>query len=275
MFVLDVPADVAYASDTAAAVVAGIVSERQPWGLFVPATERGRDWAPRLAARLGLGLTGDAIGLELDAQGRLVALKPAFGGNMVADIYSKTFPQMATVRPGMLDLGEPVATRKAEIINLRPNAGEPKCRVLGRHTLIDHEITPLEQADVVVGVGMGVGGPDGIAQAKALALELGAALCATRKVCDKGWLPRQHQVGLTGKGVNARLYIALGVRGVPNHVVGLKRAGAVAAINTDPAAPIFERADIGIVGDCAALVPALIDAFASTKAGRRTGTAVS
>ncbi|MEE8139985.1 MAG: electron transfer flavoprotein subunit alpha/FixB family protein, partial [Alphaproteobacteria bacterium] len=214
-----------------------------------------------LAARFGLGLTGDAIGLEVDDDRRLIALKPAFGGNLVASIYSKTTPQMATVRPGMLRLGSPVAGRKAEVITLRPRVGTPLCTVIRSHSLIDRTIAPLDRAHTVIGLGMGIGGPDGVEKAKALARLLGASLCATRRVCDKGWLPRQLQVGLTGKGVNARLYIAAGVRGAPNHTVGLKGVGTIVAINTDPEAPIFDWADIGIVGDCATLVPALAGAF--------------
>ena len=96
-----------YAPDTTAAAIAEMVQERGPWGLLVPASEHGRDWAPRLAARLGLGLTGDAIGLDLDREHRMVALKPAFGGNIVAPILCRTDPQMVTVRPGMLELGQP------------------------------------------------------------------------------------------------------------------------------------------------------------------------
>ncbi|MCH8835590.1 MAG: electron transfer flavoprotein subunit alpha/FixB family protein, partial [Proteobacteria bacterium] len=261
VFVLDIPASAAGSPDTVADACAGLVAERRPWGLFLPATETGRDWGPRLAARLRLGLTGDAIGLEVDDDRRLIALKPAFGGNLVASIYSKTTPQMATVRPGMLRLGSPVGGRKAEVITLRPRVGTPLCTVIRSHSLIDRTIAPLDRADTVIGVGMGVGGPDGVEKAKALARLLGASLCATRRVCDKGWLPRQLQVGLTGKGVNARLYIAAGVRGAPNHTVGLKGAGTILAINTDPQAPIFDWADIGIVGDCATLVPALTEAF--------------
>lgn len=264
-FMLDLPEDVAYAPDTAAAAVAAMVSERQPWGLFVPSSERGRDWAPRLAARLGLGLTGDAIGLDLDSHDRLVALKPAFGGNMIADIYSSTFPQMATVRAGMLELGEPAAARMAEVVTVRPAVLAPKIRLVSRHVLIDREIAPLERAEIVIGVGMGTGGPEGVAEARALALSLGGAMCATRKVCDKGWLPRQLQVGLTGKAVNARLYLALGIRGAENHTVGLKRAGTTIAVNNDPEAPIFRFADIGIIGDSRAVVPALTRAFASVR----------
>ena len=266
VFVLDIPASAAGSADTVADACAGLVAERRPWGLFLPATQTGRDWGPRLAARLGLGLTGDAIGLEVDDDRRLIALKPAFGGNLVASVYSKTTPQMATVRPGMLHLGSPVAGRKAEVITLRPRVGTPLCTVIRSHSLIDRTIAPLERADTVIGIGMGVGGPEGVEKAKALARLLGASLCATRRVCDKGWLPRQLQVGLTGKGVNARLYIAAGVRGAPNHTVGLKGAGTIVAINTDAEAPIFDWADIGVVGDCATLLPALTEAFRRRRA---------
>jgi electron transfer flavoprotein alpha subunit len=258
---IDVPAAAAYSPDTAAAAVAACVAEHRPWGLLIPGTERGRDWGPRLAARLGLGLTGDAIGLELDGAGGLIALKPAFGGSMVADIRAKTYPQMATVRPGVLDLGAPVDGRRAEVVTVRPEVGAPLTRLRRRHRLIDDGLPPLERADVIVGVGMGVGGVAGVELAKQLAGSLGASLCATRRVCDQGWLPRQLQVGLTGKGLNARLYIAAGVRGAPNHTVGLKGVRAILALNNDPAAPIFDLADIGIVGDCEALLPALVQAF--------------
>ena len=266
VFVLDIPPSAACSAEIVAEACAGLVAERRPWGLFLPATETGRDWGPRLAARLGLGLTGDAIGLEVDDDHRLIALKPAFGGNLVASIYSKTYPQMATVRPGMLRLGSPAAGRKAEVITFGPQVGTPLSKVIRSHSLIDHTIAPLDNADTVIGLGMGIGGPDGVETAKTLARLLGASLCATRRVCDKGWLPRQLQVGLTGKGVNARLYIAAGVRGAPNHTVGLKGAGTIVAINTDAEAPIFDWADIGIVGDCATLLPALTEAFRRRRA---------
>ena len=120
---------------------------------------------------------------------------------------------------------------------------------------------PLEGAEVVVGIGTGVGGPEGVATVKEFARVLGAAMCATRRVTDQGWVPRQLQVGLTGKSIDPRLYIAVGVRGAPNHTVGIKRAQTVVAINNDADAPIFERATIGLVADCSVIVPALADAF--------------
>jgi len=255
------PALASYTPEAAAEAAAQLVLAHAPWGILIGATERGRDWAPRLAARLGLGLTGDAIDIELDAENRMVALKPAFGGNIVAPIYSKTFPQMATVRPGVLELAAPSESKQAEIQIAQMEVGAPKSRLIKAHSTLDPTIVQLEGAEVVVGLGTGVGGPDGVAKVVAFARVLGAAMCATRRVTDQGWVPRQLQVGLTGKSIDPRLYIAVGVRGAPNHTCGLKRAQTVVAINNDADALIFERANIGLVADWQSILPALQDAF--------------
>ncbi len=261
VLMIEHPALVSYTPEAAAEAVAKLVLTHAPWGILICATERGRDWGPRLAARLGLGLTGDAIDIELDSEHRMVALKPAFGGNIVAPIYSKTFPQMATVRPGVLELAAPSEAKEAEIRIARPEASPPKSRLIRAHSMLDTTITSLEGAEIVVGIGTGIGGPDGVAKAAAFARVLGAAICATRRVTDNGWVPRQLQVGLTGKSIDPRLYIAIGVRGAPNHTCGLKRAGTVVAINNDADALIFERANVGLVADWATVLPALQDAF--------------
>ena len=257
---IDHPALAHYTPEVAAEAVAHLVKEREPWGLLLGATERGRDWGPRLAARLGLGLTGDAIAIELDSQQRMVALKPAFGGNIIAPIYSKTYPQMATVRQGVLELAEPHAAKSAEVEIARPHVGAAKSRLIKEHSLLDTTILPLDGAEVVVGLGVGVGA-EGVSKVSGFARAIGAAICATRRVTDQGWVPRQVQVGLTGKSIDPRLYFAIGVRGAPNHTCGLKRAHAVVAINNDPEAMIFERADIGLIGDWQTILPPLQDAL--------------
>lgn len=251
----------AYSPAAAAEAMAQIVRARAPWALLLPASERGRDWGPRLAARLELGLTGDAVALEIDGEGRMVALKPAFGGNVIAPILSKTMPQMATVRQGVLELADPRAERTAPVETVRPEIAPALSRVVSSHSLLDHTIARLEGAEVVIGVGMGIGGPEGVAKAAELARVMGAAMCATRRVTDQGWIARQVQVGLTGKSIDPRLYIAIGVRGAVNHTVGLKRAHMIVAINNDPDAPIFERANIGLAADWTAVLPALTEAF--------------
>jgi electron transfer flavoprotein alpha subunit len=250
-----------YSPETAAEAIAHLVHERKPWALLLSASERGRDWGPRLAARLGLGLTGDAVGLELDGEDRMVALKPAFGGNIVAPILSKTYPQMATVRQGVLELAAPNPARVAEIETVRVKVGTPMTRLIDSSSNLDHTIVPLDGAEVVVGIGMGVGGPEGVETVKDFARTIGAGLCATRRVTDKGWVAHQLQVGLTGKAIGPRLYFSVGIRGVPNHTVGIKRAETVVAINSDPDAVIFERANLGLVGDWEPITRALTAAF--------------
>jgi electron transfer flavoprotein alpha subunit len=261
VLILDSPDLAPYTPESAAEAMASVIKPREPWGLFLSASERGRDWGPRLAARLGLGLTGDAIGLEIDAQNRLVALKPAFGGNIVAPILSRTLPQMATVRSGVLDLADPNQKRSAEVEVVHPHVSKALSRLIKEHSLIDTTIEPMEGAEVIVGIGTGVGSPEGVAVVKDFARTLRAGMCATRRVTDAGWMPRQIQVGLTGKAIDPRLYFAVGIRGAINHTIGIKRAQTVVAINNDPEAQIFERADIGLVADWSKMIPALRDAL--------------
>jgi len=259
---LEHPGLESYSPETAAEAVAQLVRERTPWGLLLNASEKGRDWGPRLAARLKLGLTGDAIGLELDPAHNLIALKPAFGGNIVAPILSKTYPQMATVRQGVLELADPNPDRVVELETVRVTVGAPLTRLVAEHSSVDHTIAPLDGAEVIVGVGMGVGGPEGVERCKEFARVLGAGMCASRRVTDKAWMPRQLQVGLTGKAIAPRLYFAIGLRGAPNHTVGIKRAETIVAVNNDPGAAIFEFAHLGLVGDWAPITGALTEAFA-------------
>jgi electron transfer flavoprotein alpha subunit len=259
-----------YSPEGYANALARAIQELQPYAVLIPATDRGRDFAPRVAARLQLGLTGDAIGLEIDAQDRLVQLKPAFGGNIVAPILSKTFPQMATVRPGMLQAMQPDWSRQPLIQRLElPDVGPIRTQTVHATQEVDATATSLEDAEIVVGVGTGLGRRENLKLARELADVLGAAIAATRRVTDANWLPRQHQVGLTGKAIAPQLYLALGIRGVMNHTIGIQRAQTIVAINKDPEAPIFQVANYGIVGDCLDIIPALTQALAEAKQHRQ------
>jgi electron transfer flavoprotein alpha subunit len=259
-----------YSPEGYARALARAIQSSPPYAVLIPATTRGRDFAPRVAARLQLGLTGDAIGLEVDGQERLVQLKPAFGGNIVAPILSKTFPQMATVRPGMLDALRPDRTRQPLVqrLDLR-DIGPIRTQTVQVTQEVDATATSLEDADVVVAVGTGLGRRENLKLVRELADVLGAAIGATRRVTDANWLPRQHQIGLTGKAVAPKLYIALGVRGVMNHTIGIQRSQTIVAVNNDPEAPIFQMANYGIVGDCLQLIPALTQALAEAKRRRQ------
>lgn len=244
-------------TDAYAFVLARAIEERRPAAVLLPSTVFGRDVAPRVAARLGLGLTGDAIDLELDAAGRLVQWKPAFGGNVVAPILSRTSPAMVTVRPGMLAPrgprpGAAVAVEELAVVGLPPI----------RTVVVDRRSAPgsdraaaLDDAAVAVGVGRGVGGPQNLPAIERFADALGAAIAATREVTDAGWLARQLQVGLTGRAISPRIYFAVGIRGAFEHMVGVRRAGTIVAINKNAKAPIFAAADFGLVADWVEALP--------------------
>jgi len=218
-----------------------------PWAILVPSTSWGREVAGRLSVLLEAGLTGDAVGLEV-VGGRLVCWKPAFGGQLVAAITARSAVQMATVRPGVLPVLRPredpgKAARGCGLLITR-------ARVTIAQHVINDEPELLARASALVCVGTGVD-PSRYAELRPLLDVLGAELAATRKVTDAGWLPRSRQVGITGRAVAPALYLLLGASGKFNHMVATRGAGLVVAVNSDPDAPVFDAADVGIVGDWA------------------------
>ena len=243
-------------------VLADAIREHRPYAVLLGSTVIGRELAARLAGRLSLGLTGDCIGLEVDDEGRLVQLKPAFGGNIVAPILSNTKPYMATVRPGLLT---PVAPDESidPVVRHIPldSLGEARVQTIERVVDESAEGAELDSADTIVGVGKGIGGPENLPLLRELADALDAPLGATRDITELGWLPRQYQIGLSGKSVSPNLYVAVALSGVFNHTVGIGKAGTVVAINSSARAPIFKAADFGIVGDYTEVVPELIRAL--------------
>ncbi len=261
VYVADAPAFSTYSTDTFTAVLAQAIADHNPYAVLLPSTANGRDLAPRVAARLNLGLTGDCIGLEIDQQGRLVQLKPAFGGMFVAPILTKTRPAMATVRPGILQKAEPDNNRRPRIVLLPTDQiVESRTRVISREANVDAGIR-LDDAAIIVSVGTGVGRAENLGIVQHLADVLHAPIGATRKVVDAGWLPRQVQIGLTGRSVSPQLYIAIGISGKFNHTVGIQRSRIILAINREPGAEILKQADYGIVGDWMQVVPALARAL--------------
>ena len=242
----------AVVEDTSAAL-AGWCRQAGPWAVLAPGTMWGREMASRLAARLGAGLTGDAVDLDVEG-GRLVGWKPAFGGRLVAAITATSPVQLATVRPGILPL---LAPRPPVAPAWRRLEAEPRSRVRVLKSVRDDELDMLASAEVVVGVGTGVP-PEDYPALTPLLEALGAELAATRKVTDRGWQPRARQVGITGRSISPRLYVAIGLSGKFNHVVGVRGAGQVLAINADSSALIFGSADVGIVADWRDVVPILV-----------------
>jgi electron transfer flavoprotein alpha subunit len=249
--------------------------ERQPTPLLIlaGATPVGRGTLGRLAGRRRLGMTGDCIGIEREADGGLAHLKPAFGGNVLAPIYCATAPQLATLIPGSVLPLSANQGHRAELQIERIPIGEPRVTVVARDRSASAAATALDRAALVVCVGNAISGPEQIPpirehlEALQAATGLPGALAATRRVADAGWLPRQIQVGLTGRAIAPQLYVGVGVRGAAYHMVGIRQARTIIAINSDPDAPIFRQADIGIVGAWQEVLPALARAFARHAAG--------
>lgn len=246
-----------YSSDGYAAALAQAVEKFKPFAVIAGSTSFGRDFMPRVAARLSLGMTSDCIGLDLNEKGELVQLKPAFGGNIVAPIVSRTTPQIATIRPGMLTRAEPNQSHLGETVEVEIANVKALSRVVEERVHTDFDSTRLDNAEVIVAAGAGIGGPGNFQSIHDLARILDAPIATTRKVVDLGWLPSQLQIGLTGRSIAPRLYIAVAVRGAFNHMVGVGRAKTIVAINKDPNALIFKSCDYGIVGDYAEIVPLL------------------
>jgi len=244
-------------------LVADAIKAHSPMTVLLGSTSNGRDLAPRIAARLSLGLTADCIDLDIDERGELIQYKPAFGGNIVALIYSKTLPQIATVKPGVLRAAPADESRNAEVIRLEiPRVQDRRARLMDVRREVSFEVAELDEAARVICVGTGIGGPENLAAIAQMARALDARIGATRRVVDQGWLPRHQQIGLTGKVISPALYIAIGVRGALNHTIGIQQAGIIVAINNDPDAEIFHTSDFGIVADWAEVVPALTRMFA-------------
>ena len=237
------------------------IAAAAPYAALFAATADGRDLASRIAARQRLGLTGDAIDLEIDDAGRLVQLKPALGGNVVAPILSKTRPNLVTLRPGVLTPAPPEDGATAPVSAIAPSPrAVPDARLVREHFAAAHGALALTAASVVVGLGMGVGA-DGLAAAQELASGMGASIATTRNVVHSGWLPHQLQVGISGRTIAPQVYLAVGIRGAFNHTVGIQKAGVILAINRNHRAAIFRAADYGIVGDWREYLPALAAAL--------------
>jgi electron transfer flavoprotein alpha subunit len=247
--------------DPFARIAARLIEEQRPAILLASATTMGRTLMPVLAARLHLGLTADCTGLEIDPSDRsLVQIRPAIGGNVMAMIKTpERRPQMATVRPRSRHPSHRDAMHKGEIVEELVIPGELESRV--RRLSFDPDTTsemPIQEAEVVVAGGRGMKDARGYRLVISLARCLRGAVGASRVAVDQGWIPYSHQVGLSGKSVAPKLYIALGISGSANHLAGMSSSEVVVVVNKDPEATIFKVANLGIVGDVAEIVPALL-----------------
>ena len=238
-----------------------LIRKRRPEIFLMGATSWGRTLAPCLAARLKTGLTADCTELDVDMKKRLLLqTRPAFGGNVMATILTPYHrPQMATIRPHVIKKPSPEKGRKGEIEKVEVNWGKlsPLTKLVD-FIRVEKEVVDLQEADIIVSGGRGLGKAENFSLIRELASLLGGAVGASRATVDAGWIPSYHQVGQTGKTVQPKLYVAVGISGAIQHLVGMKSSEIIVAINKDPEAPIFQVATYGIVGDLFEVVPLLI-----------------
>ncbi|MDN5347072.1 MAG: hypothetical protein PWP65_636 [Clostridia bacterium] len=266
VYVVDIEDAARFLEEDYAEVIVKLVEEYKPAVFLFGATALGKSLAPRVASRLQTGLTADCTSLEVDPEEKvLIQTKPAFGSDVMVSIVCRNKrPQMATVRPGVMKKVEMCAARRGNIIE---NNHIPPLKLRSQVLNFSRKQTEvqLEQAEVVVAVGRGLGKVENLKLIKELAGALGAAIGATRAVVDAGWISYQHQIGQTGKTVAPKIYIACGISGAIQHLVGMQSSEVIIAINKDPEAPIFDYATYGIVGDLMEVVPLLIKRIKTIK----------
>jgi electron transfer flavoprotein alpha subunit len=238
--------------------------------ILLPHTYQVRDFAPKLAASMGKGMIGDCIAYRNEG-GKLIFVRQMFQGKTVADVsFAGAAPWFATFQAGAFraDLAAAHPSGKAPVkkvsVDLKPEQIRTKPMELFREA---KQAVDLTQAPIIVAVGRGIKAPENIALAEKLAKAIGGEIAASRPICDEGWLPMERQIGSSGQTVAPKLYLALGISGAIQHVVGMKGSRTIVAINKDQNAPIFEVADYGIVGDIFELIPALTEELEKSKAG--------
>ena len=238
-----------------------LITQYKPEVILMGATGMGRDLAGAVATRVGTGLTADCTGLDIDDRRNLMQTRPAFGGNIMATIMCDRFrPQMATVRPHVMRMPEPLANASGAIIRSDFCVPEEGIVVKVLEILKDGDSThqiDIGGAEFIISGGRGMMGPENFGILKELADELGGVVGASRSAVDAGWMPHERQVGQTGKTVRPKIYIACGISGAIQHLVGMQDSDLIIAINRDKEAPIFEVAHYGIVGDLFRVVPLL------------------
>lgn len=241
-------------------IISDLVREHKPSILLLGATLVGRDLAPRLSRRLGAGLTADCTELSIDPQEKLLLqTRPAFGGNIMATIANRfSRPQMATVRPGVMEIKKvQVPDGEVIVVDKRPDLKDLLLQVV-RSVKEPKGRTNLEEAKVIVAGGRGVGDKEGFRLIEELANVLGGEVAGTRVAVEEGWITQDRQVGQTGVTVRPELYIACGISGAIQHRAGMMNSRYIVAINKDPNAPIFQVADWGLIGDLHEIVPKMI-----------------
>ncbi len=244
-----------------------LIIKYKPEIVLAGATAIGRSFIPRVAGRLKAGLTADCTSLDVDKETRnLLQIRPAFGGNIMATIVCPDHrPQMATVRPRVMKRNIYKPDKVGEIISIPTQNLKSRTKVLLSINESSENTVNLQDAEVIVSGGRGLGSPDGFNMLRQLAQLLGGTVGASRAAVDEGWIPYRHQVGQTGKTVSPKIYIACGISGAVQHLVGMQSSDIIVAINKNPEAPIFNISTYGIVGDLYEVIPLLIKKLKEAK----------
>lgn len=248
-----------YSTEYYSKIAIDLLNEIKPQIVLIGATTQGRDLAPRISSALNTGLTADCTELDINEKGQLAATRPTFGGNLMATILCKNMPQMATVRPKVLQPAKEPVVKDTKFIDITPQIDNviPKTELIEFIKGVQAAGKRIDESEVIVAGGKGLS-PEGFKMLEELANLLGGAVGASRAAVDAGWVDHSIQVGQTGKTVTPKIYIACGISGAVQHVVGMNSSDKIIAINKDPKAPIFQVADVGIVGDVFEIVPELI-----------------
>ncbi len=249
-----------YTTGAYTSVLNKLIRKEEPNAVLIGNTAMGKDLAPRLAQRLGVGLASDCTGMEKDDANFLSFKRPIYGGKAFAQVATDVKPVLATIRPNTFPLAAPDAGRTAEIVTEAAEIDQDDLRAILKEVIIAASERPeLTEANVIVSGGRGMKGPENFPILEALADVLGGAVGASRAAVDAGWIEQKFQVGQTGKTVSPTLYIACGISGAIQHLAGMSSSKVLVAINKDPEANIFNLADYGIVGDLFEIVPLLTE----------------
>ncbi len=249
-------------------VLVDLVRETKPEIFLIGATPWGRSLAPRIAAALDTGLTADCIDLQVSEDGKLIQIRPAFTGNILAYIETVSKPIMTTIRYKVMKMPKRDPSRKGEIIVRKPEKIDADgIRFLGK---VSERRVNLADAEVIVAGGRGLKKKEDLKLLEELANLLGGVVGVSRPLVEEGWISKDHQVGFSGNTVKPRLYIACGISGSPQHLAGMRDSNIIIAVNTDPSAPIFRHADYGVVADLYEFIPRLIRFLKEVK-GREGG----
>lgn len=251
-----------YTTDAYVSVIAQLAQAQEPAIILLGASVQGKDLSGRLAARLGVGVAQDCVAFSIE-DGNLVAKRPIYAGKAYATVtYTNSVPQIATARPNVFELNEPDESRSVEVIDAEFSLDDSQLKTKVAEVIEEAGgKVDLTEAERIVSGGRGMKGPEEFAILEELADLIAATVGASRSVVDAGWRPHADQVGQTGKVVSPNLYIACGISGAIQHLAGMSTSKLIVAINKDPEAPIFQKADYGVVGDLFEVVPALTEAL--------------